>query len=213
MPLMPKKSKYRKMQKGRNRGKATRGNKVTDGEYGIQAVEAGLIRGNQIEAARIAMTRYTKKRGGKVWIKIFPDKPITQKPAGTRGGKGKGNVEYWVAVVKPGRVMFEMAGIPEETAREALRLAMNKLPIKCKFVVKKKLRTRWVIVMKISKIREMSSPELEKELGELKSELFKLKFSLATHGLDNPMKIKEVKKDIAKINTVLTERKIAEAKA
>ena len=206
MPLMPKKSKFRKMQKGRNRGKATRGNKVTDGEYGLQAVEAGLIKGNQIEAARIAMTRYTK-RGGKVWIKIFPDKPITQKPAGTRGGKGKGNVEYWVAVVKPGRVMFEMAGIPEETAREALRLAMNKLPIKCK------LRTRWVIVMKISKIREMSSPELEKELGELKSELFKLKFSLATHGLDNPMKIKEVKKDIAKINTVLTERKIAEAKA
>ena len=124
MPLMPKKTKYRKMQKGRNRGKATRGNKVTDGEYGIQAVEAGLIKGNQIEAARIAATRYTK-RGGKVWIKIFPDKPITQKPAGTRGGKGKGNVEYWVAAVKPGRVMFE-----------ALRLAMNKLPIKCKFVAK-----------------------------------------------------------------------------
>ena len=135
MPLMPKKFKFRKMQKGRNRGYATRGNTVSNGEYGIQAVEAGLIKGNQIEAARIAMTRYTK-RGGKVWIKIFPDKPITQKPAGTRGGKGKGNVEYWVAVVKPGRVMFEMAGIPEETAREALRLAMNKLPIKCKFVVK-----------------------------------------------------------------------------
>ena len=135
MPLMPKRTKYRKQQKGRNRGKATRGNKVTDGEYGIQAVEAGLIRGNQIEAARIAMTRYTK-RGGKVWIKIFPDKPITQKPAGTRGGKGKGNVEYWVAAVKPGRVMFEIAGVPEATAREALRLAMNKLPIKCKFVAK-----------------------------------------------------------------------------
>ena len=135
MPLMPKKSKFRKMQKGRNRGKATRGNKVTDGEYGLQAVEAGLIKGNQIEAARIAMTRYTK-RGGKVWIKIFPDKPITQKPAGTRGGKGKGNVEYWVAVVKPGRVMFEMSGIPEDTAREALRLAMNKLPNKTKFVAR-----------------------------------------------------------------------------
>ena len=133
MPLMPKKSKFRKMQKGRNRGKATRGNKVTDGEYGLQAVEAGLIKGNQIEAARIAMTRYTK-RGGKVWIKIFPDKPITSKPIGTR--MGKGNVEYWVAVVKPGRVMFEMAGIPEETAREALRLAMNKLPNKTKFVAR-----------------------------------------------------------------------------
>ena len=133
MPLMPKKTKYRKMQKGRNRGYATRGNKVTDGEYGIQALEHGLIRGNQIEAARIAMTRYTK-RGGKVWIKVFPDKPITQKPAGTRGGKGKGNVEYWVAAVKPGRVMFEIAGVPEATAREALRLAMNKLPIKTKMI-------------------------------------------------------------------------------
>ena len=135
MPLMPKKTKYRKMQKGRNRGYATRGNTVSNGEYGIQAVEAGLIKGNQIEAARIAMTRYTK-RGGQVWIKIFPDKPITQKPAGTRGGKGKGNVEYWVAAVKPGRIMFEIGGIPEETAREALRLAMNKLPIKTKFVAK-----------------------------------------------------------------------------
>ena len=133
MPLMPKKSKFRKMQKGRNRGKATRGNKVTDGEYGLQAVEAGLIKGNQIEAARIAMTRYTK-RGGKVWIKIFPDKPITQKPAGTRGGKGKGNVDYWVAVVKPGRVLFEINGVTEEQAREAMRLAAHKLPIKCKFV-------------------------------------------------------------------------------
>ena len=133
MPLMPKRTKYRKMQKGRNRGKATRGNKVTDGEYGIQAVEAGLITGNQIEAARVAMTRYIK-RGGKVWIKIFPDKPITKKPAETRMGKGKGAVEAWVAVVKPGRVMFELAGVPEETAREAMRLAMNKLSVKSKFI-------------------------------------------------------------------------------
>ena len=135
MPLMPKKTKYRKMQKGRNRGKATRGNKVTDGEYGIQALEAGLITGNQIEAARIAMNRYIK-RGGKVWIKIFPDKPITKKPAETRMGKGKGAVEAWVAVVKPGRVMFEIAGVPEETAREAMRLAMNKLSVKSKFIVR-----------------------------------------------------------------------------
>ena len=135
MPVMPKRTKYRKMQKGRNRGKATRGNKVTDGEYGIQAVEAGLITGNQIEAARIAMTRYIK-RGGKVWIKIFPDKPITKKPAETRMGKGKGAVEAWVAVVKPGRVLFELAGVPEEIAREAMRLAMNKLSVKSKFIVK-----------------------------------------------------------------------------
>ena len=135
MPLMPKRTKYRKMQKGRMRGKATRGNKVTDGEYGLQAVGGALITSNQIEAARVAMTRYIK-RGGKVWIKIFPDKPITKKPAETRMGKGKGAVEYWVAAVKPGRVMFEIAGVPEETAREALRLAANKLSVKCKFVKK-----------------------------------------------------------------------------
>ncbi len=135
MPLMPKRTKFRKMQKGRNRGKATRGNRVTDGEYGLQALEAGLITSNQIEAARVAMTRYIK-RGGKVWIKIFPDKPITRKPAETRMGKGKGAVEFWVAPVKPGRVMFEIAGVPEETAREALRLAMNKLSVKSKFVAK-----------------------------------------------------------------------------
>ena len=135
MPLMPKRTKYRKQQKGRNRGKATRGNVVTDGLYGLQALEAGQITSNQIEAARVAMTRYIK-RGGKVWIKIFPDKPITKKPAETRMGKGKGAVEYWVAAVKPGRVMFEIAGVPEETAREALRLAANKLSVKCKFVKK-----------------------------------------------------------------------------
>ena len=135
MPLMPKRTKFRKMQKGRMRGKATRGTRVTDGEYGLQAVTAGLITSNQIEAARIAMTRYIK-RGGQVWIKIFPNKPITSKPIGTRMGKGKGAPEYWVAVVKPGRVMFEIAGVPEETAREALRLAMNKLPVKAKFVTK-----------------------------------------------------------------------------
>ena len=137
MPLMPKKSKYRKMQKGRNRGKASRGNVVNEGEYGLQATEAGLITANQIEAARIAMTRYIK-RGGKVWIKIFPNKPISRKPADTRMGKGKGATEYWVAVVKPGRVMFEIAGIPEEVAREALRLAAHKLPIKTKFLKRKK---------------------------------------------------------------------------
>ena len=133
MPLMPKRTKYRQQQKGRVRGKATRGNKVTDGEYGLQAMEIGLITSNQIEAARVAMTRYIK-RGGKVWIKIFPDKPMTSKPIGTRMGKGKGAVEYWVAAVKPGRVMFEIAGVPEELAKEALRLAGNKLSVKCKFV-------------------------------------------------------------------------------
>ena len=133
MPLMPKRTKYRKVQKGRNRGKATRGNKVSYGEYGIQALEAGMITSNQIESARIAMTRHVK-RGGKVWIKLFPDKPITKKPAETRMGKGKGAVEFWVAPVKPGRVMFEMSGVAEPVARRALELAAYKLPIKTKFV-------------------------------------------------------------------------------
>ena len=130
---MPKRTKYRKMQKGRNRGRATRGNTITYGEFGLQALEAGWITSNQIEAARVAMTRFIK-RGGNVWIKIFPAKPITKKPAETRMGSGKGGVEYYVAVVKPGRVLFEMAGIPEEVAKEAFRLAAHKLPIKTKFI-------------------------------------------------------------------------------
>ena len=133
--LMPKRVKYRKMQRGRMTGVATRGNVVSDGEYGLQATEPAWITANQIEAARIAMTRYIK-RGGQVWIKIFPDKSVSKKPAETRMGSGKGSPEYWVAVVKPGRVMFEIAGVSEEVAREAMRLAMHKLPIKCKFVKK-----------------------------------------------------------------------------
>ena len=133
--LMPKRAKYRKVQRGRMTGAATRGNKVSYGEFGIQAMEPGWITGNQIEAARIAMTRYTK-RGGKVWIKVFPDKPVTAKPAETRMGSGKGSPEYWVAVVKPGRVLFEVAGVSEEVAREAMRLAAHKLPCKTKFVKK-----------------------------------------------------------------------------
>lgn len=131
--LMPKRVKRRKQFRGRLKGKATRGNKITYGEFGIQACEPSWITSNQIEAARIAMTRHIK-RGGNVWIKIFPDKPITAKPAETRMGSGKGSPEYWVAVVKPGRIMFEIGGVAEETAREALRLAIHKLPIKCKIV-------------------------------------------------------------------------------
>ncbi|MCI8955436.1 MAG: 50S ribosomal protein L16 [Eubacterium sp.] len=136
--LMPKRVKHRKQFRGSMRGKATRGNKISYGEFGIVAMEPGWVRSNQIEAARIAMTRHVK-RGGKVWIKIFPDKPVTATPAETRMGKGKGALEYWVAVVKPGRVMFEIAGVPEETAREALRLATHKLPIKCKVVSREDL--------------------------------------------------------------------------
>ena len=131
--LLPKRVKYRRVMRGRMKGKATRGNVVSHGEFGLQALEPAWITSRQIEAARIAMTRYTK-RGGQVWIKIFPDKPVTRKPAETRMGSGKGAPEYWVAVVKPGRVLFEMAGVSEEVAREAMRLAMHKLPIMCKFV-------------------------------------------------------------------------------
>lgn len=133
--LMPKRVKRRKQMRGRLKGRALRGNKITYGEYGIVALEPSWITSNQIEAARIAMTRYIK-RGGQVWIKIFPDKSVTKKPAETRMGKGKGAPEYWVAVVKPGRVMFELAGVDEETAREAMRLAQHKLPIKTKFITK-----------------------------------------------------------------------------
>ncbi len=137
--LMPKRTKYRRVHRGRMKGKATRGNTVTYGEYGLQALEPAWITSAQIEAARIAMTRYIK-RGGNVWIKIFPDKPITEKPAETRMGSGKGSPEYWVAVVKPGRIMFEMAGVSESDAKEAMRLAMHKLPIKCKFVKKEEVK-------------------------------------------------------------------------
>ena len=133
--LSPKRVKYRRVQRGRLTGKALRGNKITNGEFGLVATEPAWITANQIEAARIAMTRYIR-RGGHVWIKVFPDKPITEKPAETRMGSGKGSPEYWVAVVKPGRVMFEMEGVAEEVAREAIRLASHKLPIKCKFVKK-----------------------------------------------------------------------------
>ncbi|NLX69657.1 MAG: 50S ribosomal protein L16 [Clostridiales bacterium] len=136
--LMPKRVKYRRVQRGRMKGKANKGNYIAYGEYGLQALEPGWITSNQIEAARVALTRYMR-RGGKVWVKIFPHKPVTKKPAEVRMGSGKGSPEYWVAVVKPGRIMFEVAGVPEEVAREALRLARHKLPIKCKFVKREEL--------------------------------------------------------------------------
>lgn len=135
--LLPKRVKYRRVHRGRMKGKAMRGNTVTNGEFGLQALEPSWVTSQQIEAARIAMTRYIK-RGGQVWIKIFPDKPVTEKPAETRMGSGKGSPEYWVAVVKPGRVMFEMGGVAEDIAREAMRLAAHKLPLKCKFITKEK---------------------------------------------------------------------------
>ncbi len=133
--LMPKRTKYRKQQRGSMKGEAHRGNKISNGEFGLVATESCWLRSNQIEAARVAMTRYIK-RGGQVWIKVFPDKPVTSKPIGVRMGSGKGSVDFYVAVVKPGRVLFEIAGVPEDTAREALRLAMHKLPLTCKIASK-----------------------------------------------------------------------------
>ena len=192
--LMPKRVKRRKQFRGSMKGKALRGNKITNGEYGLVAMEPCWIRSNQIEAARIAMTRYIK-RGGKVWIKIFPDKPVTTKPAETRMGSGKGTLEYWVAVVKPGRVMFELAGVPEEVAKEALRLAMHKLPCKCKIVSRADLEGG-----------AKSVAELNEELVAAKKELFNLRFQNATNQLDNTSRIKEVRKNIARIQTVITEK-------
>ena len=193
--LLPKRVKYRRVHRGRMKGKATRGNTVTYGEFGLVATEPSWITSNQIEAARIAMTRHTK-RGGKVWIKIFPDKPVTEKPAETRMGSGKGSPEYWVAVVKPGRVMFEIAGVSEEVAREALRLASHKLPVKCKIV-------------KANEIRKLSGAELETKLMDLKKDLFNLRLQHATNQLDNPIRIAEVKKDIARVKTIIREQQLA----
>ncbi len=133
--LMPKRTKYRKQQRGSMKGEAHRGNKISNGEFGLVALESCWLKANQIEAARVAMTRYIK-RGGQVWIKVFPDKPVTSKPIGVRMGSGKGAVDFYVAAIKPGRVLFEIAGVPEETAREALRLAMHKLPLTCKIAAK-----------------------------------------------------------------------------
>ena len=205
--LMPKRVKRRKQFRGSMRGKATRGNVICYGEFGLVATEPCWIRSNQIEAARIAMTRYIK-RGGKVWIKIFPDKPVTAKPAETRMGSGKGALEYWVAVVKPGRVLFEIAGVPEETAREALRLAMHKLPCKCKIASKADLEGG--ITVKINKfvedLKAKSAAELNEELVAAKKELFNLRFQNATNQLDNTSRIKEVRRNIARIQTVITEK-------
>ena len=206
--LMPKRVKRRKQFRGSMAGKALRGNTISNGEYGLVATEPCWIKSNQIEAARVAMTRYIK-RGGKVWIKIFPDKPVTAKPAETRMGSGKGALEYWVAVVKPGRVLFEIAGVPEETAKEALRLAMHKLPCKCKIVSKADFRRRMITVKTnkfVEELKNKSANELNEELVAAKKELFNLRFQNATNQLDNTSRIKEVRKNIARIQTVITEK-------
>ena len=168
MALMPKRTKYRKQMKGRLRGKAMRGNRITYGQYGIEALELGFITGNQIESARIAINKYMK-RGGKVWIKIFPDKPITKKPAETRMGKGKGAVEYWVAAVKPGRIMFEVAGVSKEVAEGALLRASYKLPIKVRFV-ERKLTKKELEILEAEVEKERLKLEAEADLEEAAAE-------------------------------------------
>ncbi len=200
--LMPKRTKYRKTQKGRMTGAAKGGTRVSFGDYGLQAQESGWVSARQIEAARIAMTRAIK-RGGKVWINIFPDKPITEKPAETRMGSGKGNPEYWVAVIKPGRVMFEMAGVDEELAREAMRLAAHKLPVKTKFVVEGR-------AVKTTELRNHTYRELAAKLDEAKEELFNLRFQMATNQLDNTSRLGQVRHEVARIKTVMREMEIEE---
>ena len=199
--LLPRKTKFRKTHRGRRRGEAKGQFDVQFGDYGIKALENGWITNRQIEAARIAMTRKIK-RGGKVWINVFPDKPYTKKPAETRMGKGKGSPEGWVAVIKPGRVMFELAGVPEPLAKEALRLAGQKLPIKTKFV-----RRERVISLRARELRDLTDDELVRRGSPTRGkELFTLRFQSATGALENTTRLKLTRREIARILTVQHEQ-------
>jgi large subunit ribosomal protein L16 len=189
--LQPKRTKFRKQQKGRNRGLAQVGNRVSFGEFGLKATTRGFVTARQIEAARRAITRYVK-RGGKLWIRVFPDKPVTKKPVEVRMGKGKGNVEYWVAPIQPGRVMYEIQGVSEESAREAFRLAAAKLAVKTTFVKRSK-----------------KASELREELSGLLREKFNLRMQRGVGQLPTPHDLRRVRKDIARIRTVLNEKKKA----
>ena len=197
--LQPARRKYRKEQKGRNTGKATRGNKVSFGEYGLKATGRGRLTARQIEAARRAMTRHIK-RGGRIWIRIFPDKPISQKPAEVRMGNGKGNPEYWVAEIQPGKVLYEMDGVDEVTAKEAFRLASAKLPIATTFVQR---MVGSVKRMKASELRGKSPDELKQELQSLLRAQFNLRMQKATQQLTNTSQIRKVRRDIARVRTLL----------
>ena len=210
--LMPRKVKHRKVQRGRLTGQAKGGTVVTFGEYGIQALEPGWITARQIEAARIAMTRHVR-RGGKVWIRIFPDKPVTAKPAETRMGSGKGNPEFWVAVVKPGRILFELGGVNETLSRAALDRAIQKLPIKARIVAAGPPGGGGGRLTKMKDLRELNLEELDQKLVESKHELFNLRFQLATGKQDNSARLGQVRRDIARVATLLREREIEAAEA
>ena len=198
--LQPSRRKYRKEQKGRNKGLATRGAKVSFGEYGLKAVGRGRLTARQIESARRAMTRHIK-RGGRIWIRVFPDKPISQKPAEVRMGNGKGSPEYWVAEIQPGKVLYEMDGVDEALAREAFRLAAAKLPIETVFVV------RMVgSIMNDSELRAKDASQLNAELLELLKAQFSLRMQIATQQLSNTSQLGKVRKDIARVKTILREK-------
>lgn len=197
--LQPKRTKFRKMQKGRNRGLALRGNQVSFGEFGLKATERGRITARQIEAARRAMTRHIK-RGGKIWIRVFPDKPITQKPLEVRQGKGKGSVEYWVAQIQPGKMLYEVEGVSESLAREAFALAAAKLPLATTFV------TRTVMQMKAKELQEKSVAELQQTLIELLREQFTLRMQKATGQLAQTHLLSQVRRNIARVKTVLNDK-------
>ena len=204
--LQPKRTKFRRQQKGRAKGIAHRGDQLAFGSFGIKVLGTKWITGRQIEAARIAVTRYMQRQG-QIWIRVFPDKPITSKPAEVRMGKGKGAPSHWVAVVKPGRILFEADGVPYETAKEAMRLAAQKLPVKCKFIV----RNDYVIPgkqqnMKQQEIIKLSVEDLVARIAELKGTLEKLMLNHTVSPLENPLQIRAMRKTIARLSTELTKR-------
>jgi large subunit ribosomal protein L16 len=208
--LMPKKVKYRKQQRGRMKGKAWRGSELSFGDYGLKVMECGYITDRQIEASRVAMTRFIK-RGGKIWMRLFPDKPVTKKPAETRMGKGKGAPDHWVAVVRPGKVLFEMEGVNPEIAAEAMRLASNKLPLKTRFVMRHDVKAAVVSqverrAMETEKIRNLNDDELVRQEKQTAEQLFRLRFQMKLGQNEGVKKLRDLRKDVARIKTIARER-------
>ncbi len=203
--LMPKKVKYRKQQRGRMTGKAWRGSELAFGDFGLKVLEPGWITDRQIEASRVAMTRFVK-RGGKIWIRLFPDKPVTKKPAETRMGKGKGAPDHWVAVVRPGKILFEMEGVSAQDATEAMRLASHKLPLAHHVREARTGRTKKETIMKAEKVRNLTDDELRHQERDLNDQLFKLKFQMNMGQTESLKKIRGLRKDIARVKTIARER-------
>src|SRR6202161_3358063 len=209
--LMPKKVKYRKQQRGRMKGKAWRGSELSFGDYGLKVMECGYITDRQIEASRVAMTRFIK-RGGKIWLRLFPDKPVTKKPAETRMGKGKGAPDHWVAVVRPGKVLFEMEGVSPDIAAEAMRLASNKLPLKTRFVMRHDVKVAAVVkqrrrrAMETEKIRNLNDEELVRQEKQSAEQLFRLRFQMKLGQNEGVKKLRDLRQDVARIKTIARER-------